>query len=188
MSCWRFSHRNTIRSLTTSFASIGIANSKQPEAQSRTASGSARMPSSTTTSQPTPSSDFESWWRKCVHDGFVPNTALQAKSVSVNAAGLSQANAGGAPAVPASSTSQFEIVFRTDPTIYDGRFANNGWLQELPKPLSKLTWDNAALVSPNTAKRLGLAYKIGSRGGEHGTMLVDLVELQYQERVIRAPI
>src|SRR6266498_3930287 len=185
MSCWRFSHRNTIRSLTTSFASIGIANSKQPEAQSRTASGSARMPSSTTTSQPTPSSDFESWWRKCVHDGFVPNTALQAKSVSVNAAGLSQANAGGAPAVPASSTSQFEIVFRTDPTIYDGRFANNGWLQELPKPLSKLTWDNAALVSPNTAKQLGLEKTIGKKGGD---IYVDTLKITYQGRTFSDPV
>ena len=48
---------------------------------------------------------------------------------------------------------EFELVFRTDPSIYDGRFANNGWLQELPKPLTKITWDNVALVSPNTAKR-----------------------------------
>ncbi len=48
-----------------------------------------------------------------------------------------------------------EIVFRPDPTIWDGRFANNGWLQELPKPLTKLSWDNAALLSPALARRLG---------------------------------
>ena len=48
------------------------------------------------------------------------------------------------------------MVFRPDPTIYDGRFNNNAWLQELPKPLTKLTWDNAALVSPSTADRLRL--------------------------------
>jgi hypothetical protein len=47
----------------------------------------------------------------------------------------------------------FEIVFRTDPSIYDGRFANNGWLQELPKPLTKVTWDNVAIVSPNSAQQ-----------------------------------
>src|SRR6266542_7147367 len=141
------------------------------------------MPSSTTTSQPTPSSDFESWWRKCVHDGFVPNTALQAKSVSVNAAGLSQANAGGAPAVPASSTSQFEIVFRTDPTIYDGRFANNGWLQELPKPLSKLTWDNAVYLSPATAIRLGFA------PANHPQQANEkVVALTYRGRTLEAPL
>ena len=48
-----------------------------------------------------------------------------------------------------------EIAFRTDPAVYDGRFANLGWLQELPKPLSKITWDNVALVSPKTAAALG---------------------------------
>src|SRR6185369_11078459 len=50
-----------------------------------------------------------------------------------------------------------EIVFRPDSTIYDGRFANNAWLQELPKPISKLTWDNAVFLSPATAARLGVA-------------------------------
>ena len=55
-----------------------------------------------------------------------------------------------------SSQSQgYELVIRRDPSIYDGRFANNGWLQELPKPLSKLTWDNAIVVSPNMAKEMG---------------------------------
>jgi molybdopterin-containing oxidoreductase family iron-sulfur binding subunit len=61
-------------------------------------------------------------------------------------------NAGGTPALPANT---LEIVFRPDPSIYDGRFANNGWLQELPKPLTKITWENVALVSPNTAKKIG---------------------------------
>ena len=56
-----------------------------------------------------------------------------------------------------------EIVFRADPTVFDGRFANNGWLQELPKPLTKLTWDNAALVSPATAARLGVETPAGGR-------------------------
>src|SRR5205823_6133885 len=50
---------------------------------------------------------------------------------------------------------EHEIVFRPDPTIYDGRFNNNGWLQETPKPVSKLTWDNAAIMSPKTAGTLG---------------------------------
>jgi MoCo/4Fe-4S cofactor protein with predicted Tat translocation signal len=135
----------------------------------------------------TPSGDFETWWRKCVHDGFIPNTALQAKSVSVNSSSAIQPNAGGAPAVPTASgnsspgTGTFEIVFRTDPTIYDGRFSNNGWLQELPKPLTKLTWDNAALVSPNTAKQLGLTKTIGKKGGD---IYVDKLKITYQGRTI----
>ena len=57
-----------------------------------------------------------------------------------------------APAAPAHPFPAFELNFRRDPTIYDGRFANNGWLQELPKPVTKLTWDNAALISPATRR------------------------------------
>jgi MoCo/4Fe-4S cofactor protein with predicted Tat translocation signal len=176
------------------------ANSKQPEESSRqeagaggsrqagngTASGSERMQNSTASAQSAPSADFETWWRKCVHDGFVPNTALAMKTVSVSTASVSPQNAGGTPAVPATTgpvtTGQagaFELVFRTDPTIYDGRFANNGWLQELPKPLSKLTWDNAALISPNTAQQLGITKTIGKKGGD---IYVDTLKITHQDR------
>jgi molybdopterin-containing oxidoreductase family iron-sulfur binding subunit len=78
-------------------------------------------------------------------------------------------------ASPASSKSGLEIIFRPDPTVGDGRFANNGWLQELPKPLTKLTWDNAALMSPVTAESLGLANE-------------DIVELKLEGRSVRAPV
>jgi len=54
---------------------------------------------------------------------------------------------------------KLEIVFRPDPTIYDGRFANLGWLQELPKPITKITWDNAAIMSPATANQLACTKK-----------------------------
>ena len=130
--------------------------------------------------------DFESWWRKCLHDGFVPNTPLPAKTVSLKsdwANSLSQRNADGTSALPA-RTGSFELVFRPDPTIFDGRFANNGWLQELPKPLTKITWDNVALVSPNTAKRLGLSepnYEQEKKGGE---AFVDTIELKLNGRAI----
>jgi MoCo/4Fe-4S cofactor protein with predicted Tat translocation signal len=140
-------------------------------------------------SQPTPvpsaspSGDFETWWRKCVHDGFVPGTALPPKSVSVNASNLSQPNT--VSSQPPTPNSLFEIVFRTDPTIYDGRFANNGWLQELPKPLSKLTWDNAALVSPNTAKQLGLEKTIGRKGGD---IYVDTLKISNHGRTFSDPV
>ncbi len=49
-----------------------------------------------------------------------------------------------------------ELLFRPDPTVLDGRGANNGWLQECPKPTTKLTWDNALLMSPRTARQIGL--------------------------------
>jgi MoCo/4Fe-4S cofactor protein with predicted Tat translocation signal len=125
--------------------------------------------------------DFESWWRKCLHDGFIPNSALPTKTVSMKsdwAAGLNSSNP--QPANP----NTLELVFRTDPTIYDGSFANNGWLQELPKPLTKITWDNVALISPNTAKKLGVAeqnYEQEKKGRE---ALVDTIQLKHRDYTI----
>ncbi|HUS05265.1 MAG TPA: 4Fe-4S dicluster domain-containing protein, partial [Bryobacteraceae bacterium] len=80
-----------------------------------------------------------------------------------------------APAPAASQSDGLEIVFRPDASVWDGRFANNGWLQELPKPHTKLTWDNAAHISPVTAQRLGLQNE-------------DLVELSYRGKSVKAPI
>ncbi len=120
-----------------------------------------------------PSADFETIWRKWVHDGFIPNSALPTKTFSASSGSSLHTTQS------SSAAGQFEIVFRTDPTIYDGRFANNGWLQELPKPLTKLTWDNAALVSPNTAQRLGLEREIGKMGGD---IYVDTIKIDYQGR------
>jgi MoCo/4Fe-4S cofactor protein with predicted Tat translocation signal len=137
--------------------------------------------------------DFESWWRKCLHDGFVPNTALPTKTVALKsdwANSLAQTSADGTSALPATRGSQppasssYELIFRTDPTIYDGRFGNNGWLQELPKPLTKITWDNVALISANTAKKLGVSaqnYEEDKRG--RGAM-VDQLELKLNGRAI----
>ena len=65
--------------------------------------------------------------------------------------------AGWSASLPAAAAATgVEILFKRDGSLYDGRFANNGWLQELPKPVTKLTWDNAALVAPRTAERLGV--------------------------------
>ena len=69
----------------------------------------------------------------------------------------------------------FEVNFRRDGTIHDGRFANNGWLQELPKPVTKLTWDNAAMIAPSTAERLDV---------ENG----DLIEVVHEDRRLRVPV
>jgi Fe-S-cluster-containing dehydrogenase component len=118
-----------------------------------------------------PGADFEDWWRKAVHDGIVLNSALAARPVTFKAASTGTS---AAPAKPAPAQG-LEIVFRPDPLIFDGRFANNGWLQELPRPLTTLTWDNAAFVSPRTAERLGLQNE-------------DLVELNYRGRKVKAPV
>ena len=93
---------------------------------------------------------FEKNWRTSLHEGVVAGTAaavLRPALLSGWARHLPN---------PAPKQEGYEIVFREDATIGDGRDANNGWLQELPKPVSKLTWDNAAYVSPATAKKLGV--------------------------------
>ncbi len=135
-----------------------------------------------------PSADFEQRWERALHDGLIAGTALPPKAVALRAV-EEWAAAGGAQGSPQSSAPgpqpPLELVFQPDPSIFDGRFANNGWLQELPKPLTKLTWDNAALLSPATAQHLGLEYKLGMHGGE---AFADVVELQYQGRTVQAPI
>jgi MoCo/4Fe-4S cofactor protein with predicted Tat translocation signal len=88
--------------------------------------------------------DFEAFWRKSLHDGWIEGTAYAPKSVSAKA---------NIPAEAAADQKSFEINFRRDPSVYDGQFSNNGWLQELPKPMTKLTWDNAVLVGPKMAER-----------------------------------
>ena len=91
---------------------------------------------------------------------------------------------GTSPTVREGSDSGFELVFRTDPTIYDGRFANNGWLQELPKPLTKLTWDNVALVSAATAKKLGVSEQNYERSKKGREAFVDTIKLTLRDQTI----
>ena len=81
-----------------------------------------------------------------------------------------------------------ELNFFADPSIYDGRFANNGWLQELPKPLTKMTWGNAAIMSPATARRLGLEMGSHAHGGEHGGYHMPVVALTISERHAEMPL
>jgi molybdopterin-containing oxidoreductase family iron-sulfur binding subunit len=97
---------------------------------------------------------FESAFRKLLHDGMLPASALPATQpvlVATAVAGAVQALAGETPG------GDLELALRPDPSVLDGRFANNGWLQELPKPITKLTWENAILLSPSTAEQLGVA-------------------------------
>jgi MoCo/4Fe-4S cofactor protein with predicted Tat translocation signal len=95
--------------------------------------------------------NFNTFWENALHDGVVANATAFANTASF----ASHAESLPVPAVLGADA--LEIVFRPDPTIYDGRFANNGWLQEAPKPITKLTWDNTAQLSPATAQKLGLA-------------------------------
>src|SRR5215469_2538222 len=124
--------------------------------------------------------DFEKFWRKSLNDGVVANTAYPAINVELK---FTPANL---PPVKATPTDQLEFVFRPDPGVYDGRYANNGWLQELPRSVTKLTWDNAALVSPKTSEKLGLAHKIASRGGEHGQIISSVIDISISNSKVTA--
>ena len=114
--------------------------------------------------------DFEKGWRKALHDGFVTNSAQSAVQVRLQASVDNlQERADKAVRAP------LEVVFRPDPSIWDGRFANNGWLQECAKPVTKIVWDNAVLVSAALAEREHL---------ENG----DVVDVSAANRTVRGPV
>jgi molybdopterin-containing oxidoreductase family iron-sulfur binding subunit len=112
------------------------------------------------------SGDFEMNWRKVLHAGWIDGSAY-AKAATATVAKIAAPAASGKDAI--------EVQFRPDPTIYDGRFANVGWLQELPKPVTSLSWDNAALMSEGTMQRAGLAEE-------------DIVEITVNGRKVKAPV
>jgi MoCo/4Fe-4S cofactor protein with predicted Tat translocation signal len=173
------------------------AGGQEPPIKVTTPQVAPGSPGAAVPSQPVPPSPppqnaagtFEQFWRKSLHDGVVGNTALQPKTVALRTDWSSQVS----NQPPATAAAPFEVVFRADPTIHDGRFANNGWLQELPKSVSKLTWDNAAIVSPATADALALGKKVNgfstNRMSRIGREIVaDLIELQYRGRKVIAPV
>ena len=103
--------------------------------------------------------DFEGFWRRALHDGTVESTAWDTVQTRLDPGRLAVA-VDGLRALLVSdppSADRPEVVLIADSRVWDGRFANNGWLQELPDSLTKVTWDNALLVSPVTARELGIA-------------------------------
>jgi molybdopterin-containing oxidoreductase family iron-sulfur binding subunit len=91
--------------------------------------------------------NFEHVWRQWLNDGLIQGSALPARGGAASTAipaAVARPNAGG-----------YELRIAPDPNIYDGRFGNNGWLQELPKPQTKICWENVVLVSPKTAQDIG---------------------------------
>lgn len=89
--------------------------------------------------------DFEKFWRRMLHDGVIPGTAFKPKKVKARISELK---------ISYQPSSETEIIFRPDPSVWDGRFANNAWLQELPKPITKITWDNTVWIAPRMAEKL----------------------------------
>ncbi len=86
-------------------------------------------------------------WKKALREGFTTGTSAAAPMPSIEAP---------APSYQAVSEQSLDVIFSTDGSIFDGRWIDNAWLQESPDPISKLTWDNAALIAPKTAKALGI--------------------------------
>ncbi|HKT81938.1 MAG TPA: TAT-variant-translocated molybdopterin oxidoreductase [Vicinamibacterales bacterium] len=127
---------------------------------------------------------FEAAWRRWLHDGVIPGTTFTPKTVTARSLDLSSQPMD----VPAANDQSLHLAFRLDPAVLDGRFANNGWLQELPKPITKLTWDNAVILSPATAARLKLEGRPAVQGGEHGQIISEVVTLEYQGRRIQGAV
>lgn len=116
---------------------------------------------------------FEQGWRRVLHDGYLPETGY---GVTIPAlVGL------GPP--PAAAADGLEVVFRLDPTLFDGSYANNAWCQELPDAVTKIVWDNVAVVSRGTAARLGLSAEY-----HKGRYYVSVIELTVNGRSIELPV
>jgi len=98
--------------------------------------------------------NFQNEWERVLHDGLDAEETFPRASVSITSGFRSSARQFSRQAGPSEG---MELVIRPDSRIYDGRYANNGWLQELPDPMTKITWDNVALMSRNTAEELGIS-------------------------------
>ncbi len=110
--------------------------------------------------------DFDTFWKRALHDGWIQGTAFAPKQVTPK-------QDFGAPAT--ADANAIEIIYRRDPSVFDGRFANNGWLQELPKPMTKLTWDNPVMMGPAMAERMGIKTE-------------DVIKIELNGKTISAPV
>jgi len=133
--------------------------------------------------------DFEKGWKTALHDGWVDGTAFEAKTVGAPKSGTQIPSGNDKPIIGAPksgtqipsgndkpiSSGGIEISFKADPSLYDGRYANNGWLQELPKQVTNLSWDNAALMSMDLMTLLGIEEN-------------DAIELNLNGRKVIAPV
>ncbi|HEY5912356.1 MAG TPA: TAT-variant-translocated molybdopterin oxidoreductase [Verrucomicrobiae bacterium] len=120
-----------------------------------------------------PGKNVEAEWRKFLHDGFLASSAAKAVAVKLDMTAVSHAVTGLNVNGPAKGS--LEVVFHRDYSVDDGRYCNNGWLQELPDPVTKIVWDNAVLVSRRTAAELQVRNS-------------DLVEISLGEQKVQGPV
>ncbi len=109
-------------------------------------------------------------WQKSLHNGWVEGTAFEPKT-GVKPGNQYQVSSTGQTA----GSGTYEIAFKSDPSLYDGRFSNNGWLQELPKQITHLSWDNAALISMETMSALNVEER-------------DLIEIESNGQKVTFPV
>ena len=118
--------------------------------------------------------DFENTWRRTLHDGFLEDSQYATADV-------------GTPTLPGSFDAYdedgYEVVFRLDPTVLDGRFSNNAWMQELPDPVTKIVWDNVALMSPATADDLDVEVSYDA-----GVFRSDRIEIERNGTTVTLPV
>jgi molybdopterin-containing oxidoreductase family iron-sulfur binding subunit len=122
-----------------------------------------------------PSSDFNQNWRKILHDGILEGSKMSSVVPALGRGNLPNHLRDNPVWSYIPNENNFELSFQTSPAVYDGRFANNGWLQELPDTVTKLSWDNAVLMSHKTAHHLGVKNE-------------DVVVLNLQGRELAAPV
>jgi molybdopterin-containing oxidoreductase family iron-sulfur binding subunit len=130
-----------------------------------------------------PKESFDAFWNKALEEGVAEGSAARALEPAPvpgwirelgKAVEAERGNPAAKQGADGSDRERISIAFRPDPTVWDGSFSENAWLQELPKPMTKLTWGNAAQLSPATAKRLGIRDRDG-------------LELEYRGRKLSAP-
>jgi len=119
--------------------------------------------------------DFDKSWNRVLHDGLWKDGANPTVSPRVDAKLAADLGKTLVASATPPTKDNFEVTFRASPAVYDGRYANNAWLQELPEPVTKLSWDNAALVSTETAKALGV-------------VTGDVIRVKIRDREIEAPV
>jgi len=119
--------------------------------------------------------DFEKRWNRVLHDGLLEGNELPTVDPALRPSALSEAVAMLSEPTGEVHQGELEIVFHRSPAVFDGRFANNGWLQELPDAITKVTWDNVAVMSPKTADELGLRNE-------------DVASLRYRGRDVELPV
>ena len=117
---------------------------------------------------------IEAGWRKFLHDGFLANSAAQPVEVSLNEAAVAEGLGRVKPPGPLTKE-RLELMFHRDYRVDDGRYNNNGWLQELPDPVTKIVWDNVVLMSRKTALELGVKNS-------------ERVEIKLGERSVTGPV